>query len=135
MPQVNDLSRSEQQQARRLWFRGCVLAGIAGWAAVLVLSVNFYRAHQRPFLDVPPERINPNTASVASLVRLPGIGKARAMDIIDYRDHQPNEPVFQSPQDLEKIRGIGPKTAEKLAPWLMFNAKDATVASDANVQK
>ncbi|MHC4856830.1 MAG: ComEA family DNA-binding protein [Planctomycetota bacterium] len=68
--------------------------------------------------------INPNTASMASLVRLPGIGKARAMDIIHYRQNQkPDEPVFLSARDLENIRGIGPKTAAALEPWLTFETE------------
>ena len=115
-------SRSDQER-KQLWLRGCVGVGVLGLMAVLMVSVNMYRvyrAHQRPMLDVTPERINPNTASMAGLVRLPGIGKARAMDIIDYRKHQQDGPAFQSPQDMENIRGIGPKTAEKLAPWLTF---------------
>jgi competence protein ComEA len=89
--------------------------------ALLALSVPLYFAHQRPCLNAPPERINPNTASLASLVRLPNIGKARALDIMDYRDHhQQDEPAFQSPQGLEQIRGIGPKTVANIAPWLTF---------------
>ena len=135
MPQNKYRSRIEQQAARQLWLRGCVLAGILGFVAVGVLSVDLYRAQQRPELDVMPERINPNTASIASLVRLPGIGRARAMDVIHYRQQHPHDgPVFQSPQDLEKIHGIGPKTSAKLAPWLVFNANDAKEANDANIQ-
>jgi competence protein ComEA len=75
-------------------------------------------------LKVLPQRINPNTASMASLVRLPGVGRARAMDIIHYRQNQkPNELVFHSADDLQKIRGIGPKTAAALGPWLTFETE------------
>ena len=130
MPHNKNLSRIEQQAAKQLWLRGCVLAGVLGFVAGGMLSVNLYRAQQRPELDVMPERINPNTASIASLVRLPGIGRARALDVVHYRQ-QHEEPVFQSPRDLEKIHGIGPKTSANLAPWLVFTAKDA---NDTNVQ-
>lgn len=116
-----------------MWLRGCVLVGVAGLIAVGMLSANLYLAHRRPLVKAPPERINPNTASVANLVRLPGIGRARALDIVDYRDHHQQDGIaFSSTRDLQNIRGIGPKTAEKLAPWLTFNANDAKETNDAN---
>ncbi|MHC4291661.1 MAG: ComEA family DNA-binding protein [Planctomycetota bacterium] len=81
-------------------------------------------AQQHPCLDASPPRINPNTASVASLVRLPGVGKARAMDIIYYRQNQKQAgPAFISTRDLQNIRGIGPKTADKISPWLIFETE------------
>ena len=136
MPQENELSRVTQQQTMRLWLGSCILSGAVGLLAVFLLAVNLYQSHNKPMLDVSPERINPNTASMASLVRLPGIGRARAIDIIYYRQtHGGDETLFQSPQDLEQIHGIGPKTAATLAPWLVFNAKDAKEASDANGNK
>lgn len=107
-----------------LWTRGCIL--VAGFAllGLLVILVSMYWTYQQPPLEASPQRINPNTASMASLVRLPGIGKARAMDIIHYRqNHKPDEPVFLSARDLENIRGIGPKTAAALEPWLIFETE------------
>ena len=107
-----------------LWTRSCIVA--AGFALLVLMAMltASYRSHQQLPLKVPPQRINPNTASVASLVRLPGVGKARAMDIIHYRQNQkPNEPFFFSADDLQAIRGIGPKTAAALEPWLTFEGK------------
>jgi len=120
MLQENDSSRLDQARMG-VWLRGCVLVGAVGLAAVLILAVNVYRAHQRPLLNAAVERINPNTASVASLVRLPGIGRARAMDIVYYRQHQPQDGlVFKTLGDMENIKGIGPKTAQNISPWLTF---------------
>ena len=66
--------------------------------------------------------INPNTAEVASLVRLPGIGPARARDIVAYRNSsEVDKPAFKCAGDMEKIKGIGPKTVEKLLPYLCFD--------------
>jgi competence ComEA-like helix-hairpin-helix protein len=69
--------------------------------------------------------INPNTADSASLVRLPGIGPARAAEIIKYRNSPDIEqPAFRSADDLQNIRGIGPKTVEKLTHYLIFNENE-----------
>jgi len=63
------------------------------------------------------DRIDPNTASAASMLRLRGIGPARAGAIIEYRDsHGPN--VFRTVDDLAEINGIGPGTIHGIAPDL-----------------
>jgi competence protein ComEA len=57
-------------------------------------------------------KVNINTAGEQELAdRLPGIGPGLAKRIVDYRIA--NGP-FQSPQDLTKVSGIGPKTYESL---------------------
>lgn len=69
-------------------------------------------------------RINPNDASLASLVRLPGIGISRAGAVVAYRENfgaqEPNGPAFQDCDDLQKVRGIGPKTAQNICGFLKF---------------
>lgn len=71
---------------------------------------------------ITPERINPNTAPLGSLVRLPGIGKVRALDMIEWRDGQEG-PAFESAASLEAVKGIGPKTVETMSEWLAFEEK------------
>lgn len=89
-----------------------------------ILAGRMMAGRGQAMCDFSPERINPNTASMGSLVRLPGIGRARALDIIHYRQVNAQfETVFESADDLQAIRGIGPKTAEKLAPWLTFEGQ------------
>lgn len=61
------------------------------------------------------ERINLNTASAEDLMRLPGIGKTRAADIVAYR--QAKGP-FSRLEDIMEVSGIGQKTYEKLAPYI-----------------
>jgi competence ComEA-like helix-hairpin-helix protein len=66
-------------------------------------------------------RINPNTASIESLMRLDGIGASRAYDIVQYRRNCDREKAFELADDLQAIRGIGPKTVEKIEGWLCFD--------------
>jgi len=63
--------------------------------------------------DIPTERngnISVNTADADELTELPGIGEAYAALIIAERGE--NGPFFYA-EDLEAIKGIGPKTLEK----------------------
>jgi competence ComEA-like helix-hairpin-helix protein len=67
--------------------------------------------------------INPNEATLGSLMRLPGVGRSRAQEIIRYRtafEAENGLRAFECPADLMEVKGIGPKTAEKMAPWLEF---------------
>ena len=69
-------------------------------------------------------RINPNDAPIASLVRLPGIGISRAGAIAEYRENfssrQPNRQAFQNSDDLQEVKGIGPKTVQNIRQCLKF---------------
>lgn len=55
--------------------------------------------------------VNINTASSSELDTLPGIGPSYAKAIIDYRTK--NGP-FVRVEDIQQVKGIGPKTFEKL---------------------
>jgi competence ComEA-like helix-hairpin-helix protein len=69
-------------------------------------------------------RVNPNNASAASLVRLPQVGPSRAAAIVAYRESvsrgDSSGAAFRSCDDLQKVKGIGPKTARNLCEWLKF---------------
>lgn len=52
-------------------------------------------------------KVNINTASIAELTTLPGIGESRANEIVAGRP-------YQSVDELDKVSGIGEKTMEKL---------------------
>lgn len=71
------------------------------------------------------DKINPNKASWASLVRLPGIGPTKARAIVEYRESKINhdkinDKPFNSINDLENVKGIGPKTVEGIREYLIF---------------
>jgi competence ComEA-like helix-hairpin-helix protein len=57
--------------------------------------------------------VNLNTADSATLQLLPGIGPAYASRIIDYREEHGG---FNSIDEITNIRGIGPKTLQRLRP-------------------
>ena len=59
--------------------------------------------------------IDINTADQKNLEKLPGIGPATAKLIIDYRTE--NGP-FQSINELDNVKRIGPKTIEKITPYI-----------------
>ena len=71
------------------------------------------------------ERINPNEAPVASLMRLPQVGAARARAIVTHRERAGlpagRPPAFKTADDLQQIKGIGPAIVEDLRPWLQFD--------------
>jgi len=63
----------------------------------------------------PEARVNLNTATLAELLTLPGIGETRAQAILAYRaEHGP----FTRIEELQNVSGIGPVTYEKLAPYV-----------------
>ncbi|WP_125703199.1 helix-hairpin-helix domain-containing protein [Lacticaseibacillus daqingensis] len=59
--------------------------------------------------------INLNTATLAELQTLSGVGPKKAADIIAYREANGS---FQSVGDLANVSGIGAKTVEKLTPFV-----------------
>lgn len=62
-----------------------------------------------------PVRMNLNTASARLLQRLPRVGPKMAERIIAYREaHGP----FARASHIQRVRGIGSKTFEKMEPYL-----------------
>ena len=57
--------------------------------------------------------VNVNTASQAELEALPGVGPTLAARIVEARP-------YTSTADLDRVKGIGPKMLEKIAPYLRF---------------
>ena len=94
----------------------CLLAGY--------FSVRYLCDNSGPVVIRLDEKINPNVAVAASLVRLPNIGVSRAEAIIAYRQQFKAEanggPAFGDCNALQQVHGIGPKTADGMREWLKF---------------
>lgn len=73
-------------------------------------------------IDAGVARIDPSEASAHALESLPGIGPSIAHRILEARTRGA---VFRRPEDLLGVRGIGPRTLERLRPLLVFGAADA----------
>ncbi len=74
--------------------------------------------------DIPPELaaffhlpLPVSRADQAALVRLPGIGPKLAEKIIRFRERN----GIAGPDDLLKVKGIGPKRSARLLPFLCFD--------------
>jgi competence protein ComEA len=59
--------------------------------------------------------IDVNAAGAAELMRLPGVGPVMAQNIIKARE----EKRFESVADLDRVKGIGPKTLDRLRPFVV----------------
>ncbi len=69
---------------------------------------------QMKALATPPRKININRATLDDLILLPGVGPALAQRILDYRKENG---TFSAVDELDEVRGIGPKNLEQIRPW------------------
>ena len=64
------------------------------------------------------EQVGLNSATLADLERLPGVGPSMAAKIITYREQSGG---FAKVDDLSLVPGIGPKKLAKLTPFVTLN--------------
>jgi DNA uptake protein ComE-like DNA-binding protein len=109
------MSRSVRPVVSLLWRRGdlvALLALLAVWAAQLSWQAADRNADladppvvEEKWVEAASERIDPNTASAASLRRLGQVGPARAEAIVQYRQaaSRPGRPAFVYLEDLQNV--------------------------------
>ena len=117
--QIESTTNSESQASQTRSFLAAFLMAAVLACLFAVMSLPGPQGKALALSD----KINPNTAPLSSLIRLPGIGPARAEAIIGLRDTALTEEgvyPFSSPDDLKVVHGIGPKTASRIEGEVTF---------------
>ena len=83
-------------------------ASLSGWG-MRPVEVDRHPSRQYEF------RIEINSATWVEWIQLPNIGETLARRIIADREERG---PFESVEDLQRVKGIGPKTIENLRPYL-----------------
>ncbi len=129
--------RQRQQSSERPWIHPRDLKGLyALVASALVLSISYWfylGGHQGQLIEI--DRASPlearfvvdvNQADWPEIIQLPALGEILAQRII--ADREQNGP-FRNLDDLTRVNGIGPKTLEKIRPYLMPIPQDTDWAA------
>lgn len=125
-PDTPRFAWTEPQRRVLLVLLSVLTVFLAGRYACNTMYVSDPQAEAPSRYDELADRIDPNTAEWPTLAALPGIGEARARDIIAYRERKraearnPDLVVFDAPGDFLVIRGIGPALVEAMTPYLLF---------------
>ena len=98
-----------------------VLLGLSWLAIVAGLVIRGY--HRGRLIEIDRAepahvefRVDINQAEWTELTLLPGIGEALARRIVASRE---TDGPFRDPNDLRRVRGIGPRTMEAIRPYLL----------------
>lgn len=94
-------------------------------ALLITATLNAQRIEYRWATPLPvAPKVNINTATIAQLCYLPGIGKVMAQRIVNYRTEHGQ---FRRVSDLLQVKGIGAKKLAAVQPFVTLSG--ATTAS------
>ncbi len=107
----------------------CLLILAFLWVVMSIVALPVLTAPSAPDKTVATTaNINPNLAVWWELTVLPRIGRGLAREIIRHRQSAAQSPagaaaapVFRAASDLAQVRGIGPKTVQRIDPYLHFD--------------
>ncbi|MHC4126123.1 MAG: ComEA family DNA-binding protein [Planctomycetota bacterium] len=123
LPSDNFIWQQETKQNRIQSFAFVIAVAVCVLFSICFTASSFAGLEKSQEVSLE-SRINPNNAPAASLVRLPGVGVSRAGAIVAYRDdfieQGKGNNAFQNCGDLQKVKGIGPKTSQNICEWLKF---------------
>jgi competence protein ComEA len=128
MPIVDPL-RSVRVLPRSSWLVRRAAALVLLLAAAFALSPALSRAvaSNRPASAVSiADPIDVNQASAAELSLLPGVGPSLAAAIVADRE---SRGPFRRPQDIDRVRGIGPSILARILPHVTVGAPAAAYAA------
>lgn len=90
--------------------------------AFLVLGLVLLSGGAQAGTEAASALLDLNRATADQLETLPGIGAVKAAAILAERDSRGG---FQSMEELEAVRGIGPSLVAKLRPFVILGSKKA----------
>lgn len=91
----------------------------------------FAESAARPATEAPIAKaasgvVNINEATPEQLERLPGVGPSRAQAIVNFRKTHP----FKRIEDLQRIKGLGKKSWNRLRPLVALSGPTTLAASE-----
>lgn len=136
-PNGANRDRAASERKTVFWLTRSDQLVLALLSAILLSLLTVHWARLTRFGTVPVEiehldprqldfRLDANSATWVEWGQLDGIGDALAHRIV--ADREENGP-FHSIDELRRVKGIGPKTLEKLRPWLTLEP-DRPLAKD-----
>jgi competence protein ComEA len=100
--------------------------------ATVLLTLLVYRGYGLRFATRPTDHypaaaaVDLNAADKSELLQVPGIGPSLADAILT---HRRSVGRFEQVDDLAAVRGIGPKTIDRLRPWVRVGEGEAGVVA------
>ncbi len=114
------LLRRADQVTVAVLVTGCFTAILLHWVWQLAFSAALIEIEQAPPLELKFQ-VQVNQADWPELTLLPRIGETLARRIVAYRDqHGP----FQSVDQLQEVKGIGPKTLRKIESLVTVESRN-----------